>query len=129
LPECMAAVLFECQNGNSAVIDVQIETSQNSHLHLLDQQLIQPASCNVGTLLGAPMSSTVTLSSKNQVVIPQEARKKLGVGPGARLLVLVKEDRIVFMPEPRHFVKRFSGRHKGVWGKGYLERERRAWRR
>jgi len=75
------------------------------------------------------MASTVTLSSKNQVVIPQEARKKLGVGPGARLLVLVKDDRIVFMPEPRHFVKRFSGRHKGLWGKGYLERERRAWRR
>jgi hypothetical protein len=33
------------------------------------------------------------------------------------------------MPEPRKFVKRLSGRHKGVWGKGYLERERRAWRR
>jgi AbrB family looped-hinge helix DNA binding protein len=75
------------------------------------------------------MPSTVTLSSKNQVVIPREAREKLGVGPGTRLLVLVKDDRIVFMPEPRKFVKRFSGRHKGVWGKGYLERERRAWRR
>jgi len=82
----------------------------------------------VKSLYGAPMPSTVTLSSKNQVVIPQEARKKLGVGPGARLLVLVKDDRIVFMPEPRNFVKRFSGRHKGLWGKGYLERERRAWR-
>ncbi len=75
------------------------------------------------------MSSTVTLSSKNQIVIPQEARRKLRVGPGARLLVLVKDDRIVFMPEPRQFVKRFSGRHKGLWGKGHLERERRAWRR
>ena len=75
------------------------------------------------------MASSVTLSSKNQVVIPQEARKKLGVGPGARLLVLVKDDRIVFMPEPRNFVKRFAGRHKGLWGKSYLERERRAWRR
>jgi AbrB family looped-hinge helix DNA binding protein len=74
------------------------------------------------------MPPTVTLSSKNQVVIPLEARKKLGVGPGARLLVLVKEDRIVFMPEPGDFVKRSSGRHKGVWGKGYLGRERRAWR-
>lgn len=29
--------------------------------------------------------------------LPREARKKLGVGPGARLLVLVKDDRIVFM--------------------------------
>lgn len=74
------------------------------------------------------MPSTVTLSSKNQVVIPQEARRKLGVGPGARLLVLVKDDRIVFMPEPRNFVERFSGRHKGLWGKRYLERDRRAWR-
>jgi len=69
------------------------------------------------------MSSTVTLSSKNQVVIPQEARKKLGVGPGTRLLVLVKDDRIVFMPEPKDFVKRFSDRHTGVWGKGELKHE------
>ena len=75
------------------------------------------------------MPATVTLSSKNQIVIPQEARRKLGVGPGARLLVLVKDDRIVFMPEPRNFVKRFAGRHKGLWGKGYLARERSAWRR
>ena len=75
------------------------------------------------------MAPTVTLSSKNQVVIPQEARQKLGLAPGARLLVLVKEDRIVFMPEPRDFAKRFAGRHKGVWGKGYLDRERGAWGR
>jgi len=32
------------------------------------------------------MPSAVALSSKNQVVIPREARKKLGVEPGARLL-------------------------------------------
>ena len=51
------------------------------------------------------------IERKNQVVIPEEARKKLGVGPGARLLVPVEED------------------HKGLWGKGHLERERRAWRR
>ena len=57
------------------------------------------------------MSTMVTLSSKNQVVIPQEARRKLGVGPGARLLVLLKDERMVFMPEPRHFDKRFCGRH------------------
>ena len=78
---------------------------------------------------GASLASTVTLNSKNQVVIPQEARRKLGIGPGARLLVLVKEDRIVFMPEPGDFVKRSSGRHKDVWGKGYLDRERGAWGR
>ena len=79
--------------------------------------------------LRCAMPATVTLSSKNKVVIPLEARQKLGLGPGARLLVLVKEDRIVFMPEPANFVKRSSGQHKGLWSKGYLERERRGWRR
>ena len=74
------------------------------------------------------MPVTVTLSSKNQVVIPQEARKKLGIRPGACLLVLVKDDRIVLMPEPHNFVKHSSGRHKGLWGRGHLERQRRAWR-
>ena len=74
------------------------------------------------------MAATVTLNSKNRVVIPREARKKLGIGPGARLLMLAKEDRIVFMPEPADFVKRSAGRHKSLWGKGYLVRERRAWR-
>ena len=65
------------------------------------------------------MSITVTVSSRNQIVIPKEARKQLGLGPGARLLVLVKDDRIVFVPEPDNFVKRFSGRFKGLWSKGY----------
>lgn len=75
------------------------------------------------------MCVVVTLNNKSQVVIPREARKKLGIGPGARLLVLAKDDRIVFMPEPRHFVKRSSGRFKGIWTRGYVERARRAWRR
>ena len=81
-------------------------------------------------LYESSMPATVTLSSKNQIVIPQEARKKLGVGPGTRLLMLVKDDRFVLMPEPRRFVKRLSGRNKGgVWGKACLEREKRARRR
>ena len=83
----------------------------------------------VPALYESSMPATVTLSSKNQIVIPQEARKKLGVGPGTRLLMLVKDDRLVFMPEPRRFVKRLSGRNKSVWGKACLEREKRARRR
>jgi bifunctional DNA-binding transcriptional regulator/antitoxin component of YhaV-PrlF toxin-antitoxin module len=35
------------------------------------------------------MPVTVTLSSKNQIVISQEARKKLGVRPGTRLPAFV----------------------------------------
>ena len=76
------------------------------------------------------MADTVTLSSKHQIVVPREAREKLGVGAGDELLFLVKEDRVVLMPKPRSFTKRTAGLHKGVWkraGKSYLKRERDSW--
>lgn len=75
-------------------------------------------------------TATVTLSSKHQVVIPLEAREALGLAPGARLLVLVKPDRVVFMPEPADFAAHAKGRFKGVWGDAdrHLARERRDWR-
>jgi len=79
------------------------------------------------------MASTVTLSSKNQIVIPKEAREKLHVGPGQQFLVLVKEDRIVLIPRPVDFVARMAGLHKEIW-KGvdpdrYLDGERESWSR
>ena len=46
------------------------------------------------------MATTVTLSSKNQIVVPREAREKLHIGPGDELLVLAKEDRAVLISRP-----------------------------
>ena len=78
------------------------------------------------------MPSTVTMSSKNQIVIPREAREKLHIGPGEKLLVLSKEDRIILLPRPRDFVARMAGLHKEVWEgvdiEGYLAEERENWR-
>lgn len=79
------------------------------------------------------MSATVTLSRKNQVVVPKDAREKLRIGPGQKLLVLCKEDRIVLIPKPDNYVKKMAGLHKKVW-KGvdattYLEKERNTWNR
>ena len=48
------------------------------------------------------MNSTVKLSSKYQVVIPQAAREALGLEAGDELLVLVKPDRVVMMPKPKN---------------------------
>ena len=78
------------------------------------------------------MAVTVTLSRKNQIVVPREAREKLGLDPGQKLLVLSKEDRIVLIPQPKDYVKKMSGLHKEIWKgmntKKYLEKERDSWK-
>jgi AbrB family looped-hinge helix DNA binding protein len=38
------------------------------------------------------MASSVKLSSKNQIVVPKEARRALGVSAGSRLLIIVRPD-------------------------------------
>jgi AbrB family looped-hinge helix DNA binding protein len=38
------------------------------------------------------MASSVKLSSKNQIVVPKEARRVLGVSAGSRLLIIVRPD-------------------------------------
>lgn len=77
------------------------------------------------------MANTVILSSKNQIVVPREARKKLNIGPGHELLVLTKEDRVVLIPRPKNFVKHMAGLHQDIWknlgAASYLKDERDAW--
>ena len=43
------------------------------------------------------MASSVKLSSKNQIVVPKEARQALGVSAGSRLLIIVRPDGAVEM--------------------------------
>lgn len=74
-------------------------------------------------------SPSVKLSSKFQVVIPQQARSMLGLAAGDELLVLVKEDRIVMIPKPKSFTEKLAGLHKEVWkdSESYLKGERESW--
>lgn len=51
-------------------------------------------------------TTTVTLSSKYQIVIPQAAREALSLSAGDELLVLCKPDRVVIIPKPKKFAKR-----------------------
>ncbi len=78
------------------------------------------------------MPTTVTLSSKNQIVVPKEAREKLHIGPGQELLVLTKDDRVVLIPRPKNFVSRTRGLHKDIWSDvdtdNYIEQERKSWK-
>lgn len=79
------------------------------------------------------MPTVVTMSRKNQIVVPREAREKLHLLPGQQLLVLSKEDRIVLIPRPKNFTERMSGLHKEVWqdtdANEYIAAERDGWRK
>ena len=44
------------------------------------------------------MRNSSTISSKGQVTVPQEIRKRLGLVPGDRVEFVVEEDRTVIRP-------------------------------
>ena len=55
------------------------------------------------------MAVSVKMSSKNQIVVPKEAREALGLTPGDRLLVSIGEDALRLEREPRDLAGRLEG--------------------
>jgi AbrB family looped-hinge helix DNA binding protein len=70
----------------------------------------------------------VTLSSKNQIVLPQEAREALGVKAGDKLLVSVRGGRVLVMQRPESYADALRGFAPGLYGPDYLKKERESWR-
>lgn len=68
-----------------------------------------------------------TLSSKNQIVVPKEAREALGVKPGAKLLVVVERNMVTLLRKPKNFRKAIEGLGKGLYPPDYLKQERESW--
>lgn len=69
----------------------------------------------------------VRLSSKNQIVLPKEAREAMRLKPQAELLVVVKDELTIILPKPKSYRKALSGSGKGIYEKEYLKTERRSW--
>lgn len=69
----------------------------------------------------------LTLSSKNQIVLPKEARQAMGVMGGDQLLVVVKGRVTLLMPKPKRYAKALAGSGKGLYSRRYLKTERRSW--
>jgi AbrB family looped-hinge helix DNA binding protein len=67
------------------------------------------------------------LSSKNQIVLPKEARQAMGVRGGDQILVVVKGRVTLLLPKPPKYSKALSGSGKGLYPKRYLKTERRSW--
>jgi AbrB family looped-hinge helix DNA binding protein len=68
-----------------------------------------------------------TLSAKNQIVIPREAREALQVKPGDRLVVVVRGDRVIVLEKPKSHQAAIRGLARGAYPKAYLRKERRSW--
>ncbi len=73
----------------------------------------------------------VTVSSKNQIVIPAEAREKLGIKPGDKLIVDISEHHMILFKEPENYADFMYGLYKEVWEgintDEYINNERDSW--
>ena len=58
---------------------------------------------------------TATLSSKSQLVLPAEIRRKLGIHPGDRLLVELEGDHAVIRKAPRSDVEALAAYRSEIW--------------
>ncbi|MBI3207923.1 MAG: AbrB/MazE/SpoVT family DNA-binding domain-containing protein [Candidatus Solibacter usitatus] len=70
--------------------------------------------------------SEATLSAKNQIVIPREARLALQLKPGDKLVVVVREDKVIVLQKPESYCAAIRGVSRG-YPAGYLKKERQSW--
>jgi AbrB family looped-hinge helix DNA binding protein len=68
-----------------------------------------------------------TLSTKNQIVIPREAREALRVRAGDKLLVVVRGDKVIVLQKPTAYHSAIRGLSRRPYPDGFLETERRSW--
>ena len=69
-----------------------------------------------------------TLSAKNQIVIPREAREALGAMAGDKLLVVIRGDKVIVLQKPESHRAAIRGLRAEAYPEGYLQKERRSWR-
>lgn len=58
---------------------------------------------------------SVKVSTKHQISVPSEARKRLGIEAGDRLSVEVRDDEIVLRRRPPRASDRLRGLGKEIW--------------
>jgi AbrB family looped-hinge helix DNA binding protein len=68
-----------------------------------------------------------TLSAKNQIVIPKEAREKLGLKAGDKLIVTVLNGKVIVFEKPKSYADALLGFAPGLYGDDYLKKERESW--
>jgi len=76
-------------------------------------------------------TTSVKVSAKYQIAVPQIARKKLNIKQGDRLLVDVQDGVIILIPQPKRYTDYLQGLHSEIWKdidvQKYLDGERNSW--
>ena len=78
-------------------------------------------------LLKCKAMPQVTVSAKNQIVIPREAREALRVKAGDKLLVVVRGEKVIVLQKPKSHRVAIRGLAANQYRDGYLEKERKSW--
>lgn len=77
------------------------------------------------------MTTSVKVSAKYQIAVPQIARKQLNIKKGDRLIVDVQDGVIVLIPQPKRYTDYLQGLHSEIWQdvdvQKYINRERDSW--
>jgi AbrB family looped-hinge helix DNA binding protein len=77
------------------------------------------------------MTTTVKVSSRNQIALPSSVRNQLKIEAGDRLLVDVQDGMIILIPLPENYADALVGLHREVWSgvdtDAYLHQERESW--
>lgn len=68
-----------------------------------------------------------TLSSKNQIVIPREAREALHLKPGDKILVVVRGDRVIVLQKPKSHRAAIRGLARDLYSSDHVQKERESW--
>jgi AbrB family looped-hinge helix DNA binding protein len=79
------------------------------------------------------MKTMITVSSKYQIVIPREAREKLNLKTGDKLIIKANNEKIIIYPQPKSYAKYSLGLGKETWrgidATEYVRKERETWKR
>ncbi len=71
--------------------------------------------------------ATATVSSKNQIVIPREAREALGLKAGDKVLVVVRGKRVLVLQKPVSHRAALRGIARNAYPSQHLQKERQSW--
>ena len=78
------------------------------------------------------MKRRITVSSKYQIVIPREAREKLNLKTGDKLIIKADDEKITIYPQPKSYAKCALGLGKEIWqgvdATEYVKKERQTWK-
>jgi len=78
------------------------------------------------------MKTMITVSSKYQIVIPREAREKLNLKTGDKLIIKANNEKIMIYPQPKSYAKYSLGLGKEIWqgidAIEYVKKERQTWK-